>query len=318
MKTSALFLVASLGAFSLVAQAAPVGMIAQIKGQVSTTYGDKKAPARLLGRLEPGTTVSVGAGSSAIVVLFANGSRYQIGPGNKTVNATDVAGATPMAGLAGPSANAVKLLGNARVGAIMARPAATYERLQSDSPAYLVNPKPRFDWKPEAGAARYVFTLFDRSDNVLWAESTDQTGLDYPRSLAQLAEKRPYLWKLTAFSTSGKPVKSRFGFLTVLSEEDAKALETRIAEINAPASPAVGETNLPVLADSEKASLLLQVDTYLEFGVVNSALEVLDRQNLKNEDGVAQAKADVLDSLSPYARVLTGRGIEAPKADALP
>jgi hypothetical protein len=61
---------------------------------------------------------------------------------------------------------------------------------------------------------------------------------------------------------------------------------------------------------------LLLADTYLEFGVVNSALEVFDRRNLENEPGVAQAKAEVLDSLSPYARVLMGRGVEAVKKEA--
>lgn len=308
MKISALLLVASLGALSVGAQAAPVGMIAQVKGQVSTSHGGKKAPARLLGRLEPGTTLSVGPGSSAIVVLFGDGTRYQLGANAQaTVAASGVTGGTKMAGLSGPSANAAKLLGNARVGAIMARPPATYQRLLPSSPSYFLNPTPRFEWLAEPNAVRYTFTLLDSYDNVVWATSTDQIGLDYPATVAPLAEKRPYLWKLTAFSASGKPVKSRFGFVTVLSVEDAKSLDSLIADLKTQAQTA-----------TDKEPLLLQVETYRSFGVVNSALELLDSEELKNEPGVADAKADFLDSLSPFARVLSGRGIEAPQPETLP
>ncbi|RYG66813.1 hypothetical protein EON80_14735 [bacterium] len=309
MKISALLLLSSLGAFSLVAQAAPVGMIAQVKGQVTTTHDGKKAPARLLSRIEAGTTVNVGPGSSAIVVLFSDGSRVQLGAGAKaTVSAASVSGGTKLAGLTGPSANAVKLLGEARVGAIMARPPATYQRLLPDSPAYFLNPTPRFEWLSEPGAVRYTFTLFDGSDNVVWGTSTDQTGLDYPAAVAPLVEKRPYLWKLTAFSQSGKPVKSRFGVVTVLSAEDAKTLDGLVADLKNQATAAGAD---------DKSSLLLLVETYRSFGVVNSALELLDSEDLKSEPGVAEAKDDVLDSLSPYARVLAGRSIEATKPEAL-
>jgi hypothetical protein len=309
MKISALFLMSSLGAFSLVAQAAPVGMIAQIKGQVTATHDGQKMPARLLSRLDAGTTLTVAPGSSAVVVLFGDGSRYQLGANARAnVSAASVSGGTRLAGLAGPSANAVKLLGEARVGAIMARPASTYQRLLPDSPSYFLNPTPRFAWLAEPGAVRYTFSLIDNYDNVIWGTSTDQTSVEYPADVAPLLEKRPYLWRITAFSESGKPIKARFGFVTVLSVADAKTLDGLVTDLKGQAATAKKD---------DKTSLLLLVETYRSFGVLNSALEVLDSEELKSEPGVAEAKNDLLDSLSPFARVLSGRGVEGAQPEAL-
>src|SRR4051812_1357877 len=122
MKLSAHLLYFSLGAFSVVAQAAPVGMVSHVTGQVKAVNGGKETPLRLLGRLEPGTTVVTGANSSAIIVLFGDSSRFKLGAGGRAnVSEDNVTGAVKLAALSGPSANAVKLLGNARVGAVMAR-----------------------------------------------------------------------------------------------------------------------------------------------------------------------------------------------------
>jgi hypothetical protein len=307
MKLSALIISASLVAFSAAAQAAPVGMIAHVTGKVTTIQDGNKAPARLLGRLEPGTTVVTAPGASAIIVLFGDGSRYQLGAGGRaSVSAGSVTGAAKMAGLSGPSANAVRLLGNARVGAIMGRPASSYQRLLPDSPAYFLNPSPHFGWLTAPGAVRYTFTLFDGGDNVVWSTSTDKTGLDFPTDVAPLVEKKPYLWKISAFGASGKSVESRFGFITVLSIADAATLDGLVKDLTEQAKTA-----------ADKSPQLLLEETYRSYGVLNSALEVLDSEDLKSEPGIAEAKNDLLDSLSPIARTLLGRTTELPDAQTV-
>ena len=63
-----------------------------------------------------------GAGAQAIIVLFSGGARYQIGANQSaTIGATEVVGASKMAGLNGASAAVAQKLGNARVGPLRAK-----------------------------------------------------------------------------------------------------------------------------------------------------------------------------------------------------
>ncbi len=279
------------------AQAAPVGMVAHLSGQIAVVEGTKKVPLRLLSRVEAGTLVS-GPTSNAIIVLFGSGARFQVGPRARVnVSATRVAGAKEMAALSGPSAGAARLLGNARVGAVLARPASSFQRLLPDSKGYLIGSAPRFDWNPIEGAARYSFTLFDLADNIIWSTSTESSSAEYGAA-TPLIEKRPYMWKLSGFSAAGKPLMtSRWGIVTLLSSEDASALDEVAATLK-------NEAQSP----SDKSALLLLVETYRSFGVLNSALEVLDSESLRGVAGVAGAKNEILDSLSPFGRALAGRG----------
>jgi hypothetical protein len=271
--------------------AAPIGMAAHVVGPVQVEQGNKKAPLKLLQRLEDGDVVRCGAGAQSIIVLFNGGGRYKIGASQSaTVKPTDVIGATKLAGLSGPSAEAVKLLGNARVGAVMARPGQTFERLTEQFPGWMNSANARFTWLPLPGAATYTFTLFDAHDNVVWSAKSETTSADY--NGLPLLEKRAYLWRVSGFGASGKPVPdTRCGLVTFLSNEDGAALTVLAGD-------------LQNQAKDDSLALLMLAETYRAYGVLGRTLETLEDERLRAEPGVADARRDVIASLSPFARAL--------------
>jgi len=299
MKVSTILTLMSVGFLALKVQAAPVGMAAHVTGNVTVVQNDRKTPLRLLGRLEPGATINCGPNSSAVIVLFKNGSRFQIGAGQRAnVGPASVTGAQKLAALSVPSASAVKLLGEARVGAVLARPATSVQRLTPFAPDYIDSLQPRFNWIPVQGASQYTFTLFDKDDNVIWSTTTSDSGATYPSNLAPLLEKEPYLWKLSAFKNSTKPLNTnRWGLITLLSSKDGRVLDEVAVKLREQAK-----------ATSDDTPLLLLVETYRSYGVLNSALELLTGR-LVDLPGANEATSDVLDSLSPFARVQAGRPV---------
>lgn len=298
-----LFSIGALALSVIAAHAAPVGMAAQVKGNVQLESGGSKAPLKLLGRVESGDVVRCGAGAQAIIVLFNGGTRFQIGANQSaTIGANGVTGATKMAAMSGPSADVVKRLGNARVGAIMARKAQTFQRLTPNFSGWLSLEKPKFEWLPLTGAATYTFTLFDAYDNVIWSTKTDKLSADYPADAPELRFERPYLWRLSGFANSGKPVQdSRAGLVTFLSPTEGSSLNSTVADLQSQAKNT--PDNLP---------LLMLIEAYRDKGVLGGALEVFDSEKLRNEEGIADAKNDVINSLSPFARALAQSGDEKP------
>jgi hypothetical protein len=277
------------------AWAAPVGMAAQVKGSVSISLDGHKTPLRLLSRIEDGAAVTCGPNSGATIVLFGGGARYQIGPNSiARFAAGSVKGAKKLADLSGPSAGAVRLLGNARVGAKVSRQVISFQRLESNPTGLISKVEPQFAWFPIANASRYTFTLFDANDNVVWNTSTDQTRVAYPADAPSLVEKQPYLWKVIGFGTTGKALVGRWGFVTALSEEDARSLGTLATDLQtqAKATPA------------DQTALLLLVEVYRSYGAMNLALELLETLEQNGEPGAEAAKSDLFNTLSPFARGL--------------
>lgn len=297
--TSAL-IVAGLAAIP--AFAAPVGMAAHVVGSVQLEHGGAKSQLHLLQRVEDGDVVQCGANAQAVVILFNGGARFQIGAGQKaTIHGAGVAGGVKLAAISGPSAKAVTLLGGSRVGATLSRKAKSFERLMPQNPGWLLLPNPRFEWLPLPGAAFYTFTLFDPYDNVVWSQRTTQNIAPFPADTLPLLEKRAYLWQLSGFGLSGKPIpESRCGLITFLSPEDATSLANMVADLE----------NQAVAADT--TPLLLLAETYRSYGVLGRTLEVLENESLRNEDGLAEAKNEVLMSLSAFTRALA-HSDEAPQ-----
>lgn len=277
------------------AQSAPVGMAAQVKGSVQLESGGTKTPLKLLGRVENGDIVRCAPGAHAIIVLFGGGRRFEIGSNQSaTIGAGDVIGGKKMAGLSGPSADVVQKLGKARVGAVMARPPEVLQRLTPQFPGWLPAGHPTFEWLPLAGAANYTFTLFDAADNVVWSVRSDKLSANYPAEAPELRQQRPYLWQLSGFGNSGKAVdKSRSGLVTFLAPADATALTKLAADLQAQAANT-----------DDKTPLLLLAEAYLQQGVAGLALEVFDDEKMRGTEGLAEARHDVIQSLSPFARTL--------------
>lgn len=290
-------LAASFSSRARAASDAPVGMAASVTGDVSVVQGGQKRPLRLLGRLHDGAQLVTGRGAGAVIVLFGLGRRFVVGAGQKaTVSATGIAGARALPALAGPSQRVVKMLGQARVGAALARNAPSFQRLSPGAPGYFVGAPTRFEWQPIAGAATQNWTLFDGADNVIWSAATPQNFAAYPPNAPALLERRPYLWKLSGFGATGKPlIESRWGIVTLLSPDDARDMEAAAVALM-PAPGAAPETIVE--------ALLLQSEVYRSFGALNRALEILDDARLRDVAGLSDARGEITDSLSPFARTL--------------
>ena len=178
---------------NLAADAAPVGMAAELKGNVQVESGGKKAPLKLLGRVESGDVVYCGAGAQAIIVLFSGGARYQIG-----ANQSATVGATKSCwgfrnerverrlGCCG--AETWQRTRGGRYGASEAQDFRASAR--RNFPAGLPLDKPKFEWLPLGGAATYTFTLFDQYDNVVWRCRTDKLTADLSRRCACFARAK--------------------------------------------------------------------------------------------------------------------------------
>lgn len=297
----------SLGIAALAAHAAPVGMAAQVKGKVEVESGGKKAPLKLLGRVESGDVVHCDNGAQAIIVFFKGGARYQI-PANKsvTIGVGEVVGAPEMkmTAMTGPSAAVVQKLGNARVGAVMARPGTSFQRLKEDFPGWLPLDKPKFNWLTLNGAATYTFTLFDAYDNVVWSVKTKDLSADYPADAPELRAERPYLWRLSGFGESGKPVQdSRCGLVTFLPPASGATLTKMTGELQAQIKELETQKDESKGSDA-KTALLLLAEVYRGSGVLGRTLEILEDERLVKEDGITEAKNEILNTLSPFARAL--------------
>lgn len=276
--------------------AAPVGMACQIKGKPELKSGGSVSPLRLLQRLEAGDVVRCGGGEEAIVVLFANGQRFKVGAGaNATVQATALTGAQALAGAGGPSARAAQALGGARLGAVMARPAASHQRLTPTADG-IVSPAADGSWRlawTNSGAAEYSFTLLDRFDDVLLNVRTTQAETTLPEAIAARVQlRRPYVWQLASFGKSGKiSSPPRWGVVTFLSQADA-------AELAQSAAPLVDEVKGNP-ADTTPRALLAEL--YRSYGAYERTLEELEALAALNSPGATEAQREAYREISPYA-----------------
>jgi hypothetical protein len=287
------------------AAAAPVGTAIGVQGKAE--YRAKGAaawaPLQLRRKLEAGDAVRCAAGGQATLVLFSTGERFQVPAGKEVLIAlTEISGATSLGKLQGPSARVALALAGAPTGVVRARPAPSHRRLQARGPCWLVEGTRKLQWDPEAGGASYALTLFDQADNVVWSQRTVEPAAEYPEGLAPLGRRRPYLWKLTVFGRSGKPVASRWGLITVLSAADAERL-------------AVDEKDLLAAAQAAPEDVtprLLLADLYQSYGVLERTLEVLDDLRPSGQPGLLEALDETYRQISPMAHMLYTQSQNAP------
>jgi hypothetical protein len=277
-------------------------------------------PLRLLQRLEAGSLIRCAAGDLAVIVLYADGGRYKIGPGSTaTIGARSVTGAKALGSAGAAAASVAQRLGGARNGAVMARPAAALQRLHFQDPAVppIPNAAPAADWLRQnerswhmgalPGAHSYRFTLFDPKDYVLFsgpvgqppaAGSTDIGAATIEVALPDdvvLRPRRPYVWRLHGFAADGKLVPaSRWGILTVLTDADAVA----VAKSSSALLGADGKLS------GDAAQLALMTDMYSSYGLLENALEVLDSEPMNQQPGIEETRLKIVGPAGNYARML--------------
>jgi hypothetical protein len=282
---------ASGSAFAAVAVASKVTGSPEIHAD-----GDAWKPLKFLQRLDSGDAIRCGPGEEVIVVLFDGGKRFRVGAGgNAVVEADTVKGAFPAADLRGPAIRVAKAMGGSRMDAFIARPAESHQRLYPDFPGWIVEGDRNFHWVPVPGADTYSFTLFDPHDDVVWSVRTAGMSADYPADLPYFSLQRPYVWRLSPFGKSGKPVPgARWGIVTFLSKADADQLSAAAREMETQANATDGDTT----------DLLMLAELYRGYGVLEKTLETLESPKLENQPGIRDAQEAVYAQVSRYARLL--------------
>jgi len=278
--------------------AASVGIASHVSGQAEArdASGGAWKPLRLLERLDAGAQVRCGPDAEAVIVLFESAERYKVGSGGvATIEPDQVRGALKETALPGPAIRIAKAMGGSRLDAFIARPAQSHQRLTPQFPGWMLAEERHFEWAAIPGAATYSFTLFDANDNVVWSGRAADTRADFPGELPFFALRRPHVWRLAAFSRSGKPLpEARWGLVTFLSPQDADQLT---AEARA----------LEGLARAESADttgLVMLAELYRSYGVLEKALEVLESPQLISRPGILEAQVEVYRQAGRYAQLL--------------
>jgi hypothetical protein len=286
------------------AAADKVGMACQVTGKPEYLAGGKEAPKPLhmLQKLEPGDKIRCGAGSSAIVVLFGSGVRFEVGANQTgTIQVAKIDGAKSLGGLSGPSAETVKTLAGSRSGALFSRAPMLSQRLTRTFPGWKVEGDRKIAWEAVEGATSYSFALYDAVD-VVWQQRVSMPETEYPSDL-NLDLGKPYLWQLVAYKGEKRLLNGmKWGVITYLSKEasDQMKAEVKTLEEERLANP------------KDPVPVLLLADLYKKYGVLMGTLLMLDdklSEILPREytDVIDQARTDVYRQLGDFAFVFSGK-----------
>jgi hypothetical protein len=187
----------------------------------------------------------------------------------------------------------------------LARPAFSHERLDPSSPGIMAAGSTSFTWQPLPDAVVYTFTIFDQHDNVVWSVRSTNTTESMPSDIPPLASRRPYVWKLSGFGDSGKPVpQTRWGIITLLSSDDQAQLTTDANALKAQIAANPQDTT----------PLTLLAELYAEYGVYEASLSTLEDTRLSNQPGIGFTISDHYAKVSHLAVMLAAQAASAPPA----
>lgn len=291
------------------ALAKDVGMACFVKGKPEVSASAKRwEPLRLFRRLQTGNKIRCDSASEAIVVVFGRGERFRVAAGHTADVADDkVNGAVSLGELKGPSESAARLLAGSGVGARTARATQLAGRMVMLSrpydayPGWLEDGNRRIAWNEVKGAVTYRFALYDTDDVLLWSIPTSEHEAMIPDNV-QLAFKRPYIWRLNAFTADGSSVMVdgmpdyRWGVLTVLTDSDAKEL-----------LDVEQKSNVQIQAHPTDGLLrLLLAEQFRQCGVLTRAWETIEsacEAKAITEAERSQALIEILSEISGAVRV---------------
>ena len=116
-------------------------------------------------------------------------------------------------------------------------------------------------------------------------------------SISRTAESgiRPHLWRLVAFSQSGKPLPgARWGFIAFLSRQEVDQLTSEAQSLQ----------GLAQTEDGDSTGLVLLSELYRSYGVLEKALEVLESPQLVSQPGIQEAQEGIYRQAGRYAQTL--------------
>jgi hypothetical protein len=275
MKKTTWSLIVALAVLTLVPIAAsalaetPAAVLLGCRGTVTVVRnGGQTVPGTFGMSLEPGDEVRTGPESQA-EVHFDNGQWVQIGPNSST----QVHGAksAPMAGSsAGEKSfevvqNFIKLKNSEGTSSVARlRSGEKHADLRAISPmqSKVRDGSPTFRWAVSDPAAELRLTLYS-DKGVYWQTDVPKgkTELSYPSDAPVLEPGVTYSWVLeTTDPLVFPPLRSEAAFFEVLSDEDARALDASLAQIEQGAKP------------SEATHHLFYASLYFDRGLMDDAI----------------------------------------------
>lgn len=284
---------------------AQVAMTSNIRGRAEVQDPEGWKPIRLMQKLYKGARVRCDEGAVLTVVFLKSGNRFRLDSGQSGVLESDsLSGGKALAGLKGASSDAAKSLGGSRVGALLSRAPISESRLNRAFKGWLRTDDKRVEWIKRDDAALYCFTIFDHDENVIWSVRTNSSSAEFPEGISEPPTARPYVWRLSAFTRSGKMIEAgvRWGALTFLTAEQ----EEQLLKLTEPLLAQVAKDK----TDAE--SLLLLAAVYREMGVSQRALETLSDlteksgQTTINSEQISATKIDIYRDLGRIALLMSG------------
>jgi len=238
---AALLLLATLGgALPALAAAAPLAVLAAVKGRVQVVRGSNPAqPAGFGMALEQGDQVVVPAAGAA-TVFFNDGNVIELSEKSRIT----VGGKVPAKPRVGPGSdlsgevysNVSRFVtgGSAQTGLVAM---ATVRGSDTSAPILLaprntgmLDSRPSFAWRAVEGATRYRVSV-SGENGELWNREVDGLALDYPTNAESLAAGGAYLWEVQALSDNGLLRKEGSSF-EVLKTEDAAGVRSNLDRIH--------------------------------------------------------------------------------------
>lgn len=222
-----LLILAAALALPKLADAAEVGLLVAVKGDVQTFRPSKNkwSKASLMESVADGGKIKVAPGGEAVITLYKNGERRQLGPGSVTTVAADACKTA-----SGPAAitlpalpmKQIKDLAQSRVA--VGRPGGTVLRggpldieLLGLFNTATRDRRPVFRWRAVAGAASYKLKVWDEKDDQIWQAEAVATSATYPADAPELKPGVDYIWRVTA-TVKGERFSAN-GIFRVLTHE---------------------------------------------------------------------------------------------------
>jgi hypothetical protein len=228
-----------------------------------------------------GGRVKVAPGGSAVVMLFANGARFQLAP-NSTVSfsetgARGVAGAAPRSLKARPKRQANAAAGSrvarGRLGGVVLRNGTQKIELRSLFDTATLEARPTFRWLAVPDAASYQVKVFADGNEPLWQSEATATEIQYPDDAPALKPGQSYDWEVS--TTVGDTRHERKGVFALLGAEEVQAVAQELAALKA-------ENN-----DADAAGVLedvLRADVYASHELFDNALAIYEALVKKHPD----------------------------------
>jgi hypothetical protein len=219
------------GSFVAPALAAPVAMVTDLQGSATASIDGQSRKVAILTELEPGASISLGAGATLVALYVDTGEEYAFkGPATivfkpAVPQTADGAAAERRGPALGKGAGDVRIkpAGVTQLAMVMRGniPRLRIELLTPDKTMTLET-HPSFAWKAPEPGLKYAFRLEDDDGYSVVESEVEGTSFTLPAAV-QITEGRMYSWRVSARTSGGRKYSSESTFAVAGRDLRAKA-----------------------------------------------------------------------------------------------